>query len=459
MNAKVILVVIGLTIITVLCTSCGAPVATEPPALTEPSGAESSEDTPTAPTEPTVQINNVVVILVVDAFSSENINQNQEDPNCAVTADGQKFRGEGSTTVMLGEPHGIFVYKDLINQIEISEEFSPVSGEGLDFSGTQSLGNSGWIKRFDLYTFNQMTDEGLLVVAVDTDGFNLDLITQNISAAFEMFSGPNNLRLNEVDLPESSRFIVNMSFVLIPCDPNQVLIMNLEELKEQYGIEGTGDIVQELQAKYYSDSGFKEKIDAIPALNGLRSRLQSLEFADVVVDDAVFQALIVYLIYDPDLIRDWQYDNFYDTLADYFYNKGLEIVYVGAAGNFQDKFPYAPASWDFVDSISSGADEQEQNPIMLDNGLSLAEYSNWGEIQMDGVFPHDDRIVGTSFAAPRFSYEIARYLIDGGKSSCNKSSPALGYAATKDPWGTDSFGNDLVDNNLPFDQAMQNYCP
>lgn len=451
---------LGLITASLLIVSCGGPMpVTEPPATQLP-----------ATQAPVVgaQINDLTIILVVDVFTEIDANQSvDKETNCSVTPDGQKYRSGESATNPLEQPHGTYVYNDVIKEVQNSGEFKLQENEGFDFNGTQSqsLADSPWIKRFDLYAFEKLPGAGLLVVAVDTDGLDLNLITQNISAAFNKFNGPNNLTLGTTNLPQTTKFVVNMSFVLIPCDPDSVLKDNLENLKKQYSIEGN-NIVQELKAKYYEDATIREAVNSISPLSNLRSRLKNLGYSDTVIDDATYQAFIVYLLYDPKLRRDWQYTNFYNTLKEYFY-RGWQVVYVGAAGNFEDQFSYAPASWDFVVSVSSQASPQEQNPqTPVPNaavaGLSLAEYSNWGEVQMDGVFGGDSNfasnILGTSFAAPKFSYRIARYLIDGGVSPCTNSEPALGYLTTKDPWPTDNAGV-LLDSNLPFDIAMQRYCP
>lgn len=445
-----------ITIVSIILVSC-APVAT-----VVPTDALAGD------------ISDLIVILVVDSFSNVTSKQDTEvEKNCSVTPDGQKYKGEGSGALPIpqGDPHGIFVYKDLISQIN-PEEFTLVEYEGLDFTGTQSqsLSDSPWIVRYDLYSLKAAQSAGLLVVAVDTDGFNLESIDKYMSATLEKFSGQSDLKLNNTDIPSTSSFVVNMSFVLIPCNPDLILENNLATIMLDYKVKGElifteyGDetdfmfkTVQDLKAGYFNNANgtFYDDVNSIEALADLRGRYQALydKFDPVMLDQVVFDAFILYLSYDPQLGREWQDSKFSDTLRLYLDEKGLEIVYVGAAGNFKDNFSYAPASWNYVVSVSSKPTMQEEN-----NGFTLAKYSNWGEIKMDGVFPFDSRIIGTSFAAPVFSYQIAYYLLGGGQSPCTNSAPALGYATLKDPWDKDQNGNYLV-NNLTFNDAMQGYCP
>jgi multiple sugar transport system substrate-binding protein len=453
-----------LVIVTILFVSCG-PAAQEAPV---------AEPAPGEPAEPSVPMSDLVVVLVVDAFSDVNNAQTQDgESNCLITPNGQKFRGGESATVPLGNPHGFYVYKDFIQELESLGEFTPKAREGDDFTGTQSFEDRGWFKRYDLYALSKNGERGLLSLAVDTDGLDLNRITQYISDAFELFSGSDTLRLGDTDLPKTDRFVVNMSFVLIPCDPDSVLKDNLQKLQDQFGIQGNAGIVQELKSRYDTDPAFKEEISTIPPLKSLKSRLEKLGYSAVVIDDAVFQAFIAYLVYDPNLGREWQITNFHDTLKRYF-ERGLEIVYVAAAGNFEDGFPYAPASWNFVVSASSYASQQEQNPQLLpdlalsdqlvDNNRSLAEYSNWGEIRDDGrLYGEDQPIIGTSFAAPKLSAKIAHYLVDGGKSPCPDNleiQPFLGYGNNDikqfPVW--DGVHTEPYDN-MTFDIAKDWYCP
>ena len=102
-------------------------------------------------------------------------------------------------------------------------------------------------------------------------------------------------------------------------------------------------------------------------------------------------------------------------------------ISIAAAGNSGFNFPFAPAIWDSVLSVSAG-----------DAGQKPAAYSNWGEVVASGVHPMATAVVGTSFAAPRMSLAAAFYLLDLDEltASCGTASPPLKTAATKPecPW-------------------------
>lgn len=433
-----------------------------------------------APAAQSVQITDLVVILVVDTFSESDVIQST-DANCSVTPDalGQQFGGKVAATTYLGGPHGKYVYEDLMNLIRTSDEFNSSRPVSVNFAGINlDPNNYSFIKSLDLIVSSEKEERGLLVVTVDTNNLSVDSMINNIPLAIDLFSNNDVPLLDHLwPLPKTNQFVVNMSFVLVPCDPDPILKDDIKNLLKKNGLDVAFDnfdamtvddfSVYNLAKQYDSNEKFHEGIYGIKPLNDLGLRLEKLGFSSV--EAAVFQAFIVYLIYDPDLNRDWQYspnpdntcrpdqDGFYNMLCNYFYNKGLEIINVGAAGNFEDRFPYAPASWDFVDSISSQASTQEQKPVELDNGLSLAEYSNWGEIQMDGVFIGDSNfasnILGTSFAAPKFSYEMASYLLSGGSSPCTDSPnimPVLGYGEGNEKQSLD---------NMKFMDAMNRFCP
>ena len=121
-----------------------------------------------------------------------------------------------------------------------------------------------------------------------------------------------------------------------------------------------------------------------------------------------------------------------------------QIISIGAAGNSSQTFPYAPALWDGVVSVSA-AD--------CDCGDEPAYYSNHGEVMLDGRHPTADGIVGTSYAAPRLSVLAARYLLDGGINPCASRLdifPVLGYMPEE--------RIDAEWRNLAMQDATAAYC-
>jgi hypothetical protein len=83
--------------------------------------------------------------------------------------------------------------------------------------------------------------------------------------------------------------------------------------------------------------------------------------------------------------------------------------------------------------------------------LGIADYSNCGEINMDGASSDFNGNTGTSYAAPKFSYNVALYLIDNNFSQCtgtnNAAYEVFGYADESGPW-----------LNFGFDAAFNDFC-
>jgi hypothetical protein len=104
-------------------------------------------------------------------------------------------------------------------------------------------------------------------------------------------------------------------------------------------------------------------------------------------------------------------------------------------------FPFAPALWNPVGSVSVSDVEPQQR----------AFYSNGGEVIMDGNWMVGSAAVqGTSFAAPRLAVRHAFHLLTGGEPVCQGHVPVLGYTNSELPgqsW-----------NNLPVASAAAAHC-
>jgi hypothetical protein len=140
-------------------------------------------------------------------------------------------------------------------------------------------------------------------------------------------------------------------------------------------------------------------------------------------------------------------DPLYDLVVDADQNPS--IIFVASAGNKGRYFPYpfAPAIWDFVISVSSeGAPEGDLPSLDINNCLrvGLAEYSNCGEIKMDGISAVN---TGTSYAAPKLSYRIALALLNDEFSVCAPGSTALsvfGHADESGVWSNLSYSDSIT---------------
>jgi hypothetical protein len=370
-----------------------------------------------------------VAILVVDDFrlkTEREPNKVFEQGNCLVTPDGQgRYGSEGAATRATGFPHGKVVYDELITQIE--SHFGPPIASTR--SGALLSNQPDWIVMADRY---QASGQDLLVVGVDTLDFTTDFMTQVIPQAIDLFSNPNNqVTLDNAFLPPFERFVVNMSFAILPCDPLGA-----------FGKDAAG-LLQEYQGL----------VDNIPELNALKQALEAQGATSEQVARALWQAQpFVDLAYSlaPGFneLPGWIYSDPFYELVKSQNNSDLpvQVYYVGAAGNHKLPFPFAPAIWDFVASISATTGDDYQ---------SLADYSNYGEVRMDGRVTNLPQVEGTSFAAPKFAYYAARYLLQGGRFPCTDCpdglcaniSPPLGYTQEREPW-----------KNMTLDEAMGNFC-
>lgn len=400
---------------------------------------------------------------------------------CSVTPDGlgQQAGGHVSSAGYLGDVHGKFVYLDLMNHIinPPGQEgaFDVVFTRGNNFQGDiglsmssevpklsdlvvilvvdvfslsqdQSVGDvNSFIKRMDLLLDKNTGNQGLLLVAVDTNNLAFDAIFNNIPAAVNYFSA-NNVQFGDFPLPKASQLVVNMSFVFTPCEPMRYISSLLNDYNSKYGLNLGPDELNDLEKlgeaynnhdgnfyKYVNCIGFNPN-DCLQSPMSLRAKLKyqtdnydkikgelaskdvpiSLTgpLSDDQINDAVFNNFIVKLVYSfpPDQLP-WV-----KSLASLHNNLGAysNVFFVAAAGNFGYSNPFAPGYWSFVYSVSSNPSSQPSHidAQQVSNGLSLAKYSNWGDVQMDGDFwAVPDAIYGTSFAAPKFSASLAQHLL------------------------------------------------
>jgi hypothetical protein len=154
----------------------------------------------------------------------------------------------------------------------------------------------------------------------------------------------------------------------------------------------------------------------------------------------------------------WETDPLYVSFGD-LQEAGVPIIYVAAAGNLGFKFPLAPALWDFVLSASAAGDVPAEsdscttfyNTLGTANStpfLSRADYSNYGEISLDGSYFASQDVAGTSFAAPKLSYLTAMYWLKTGQAGCGQFAPPFKYAPESLAWC-----------NFDLDEAVPTLCP
>jgi hypothetical protein len=140
-------------------------------------------------------------IIVTDEAAAET--DDETGPlNCAVAIDGQDGFAWGGGASMVDifpnpQPHGVLVYEEfrlLLNDMGGTENELPSGFLGLDW-----IGNSAqWA-----------VDGGdILLISVDTYGYTTDLIADRIQEAIDSLQQTESI----------NRFIVNMSFGLVPCE-------------------------------------------------------------------------------------------------------------------------------------------------------------------------------------------------------------------------------------------------
>src|SRR5574341_1236327 len=218
MNKKAMLFGV-MAILMSLLISCGAPTTV-------------GTSQPPIPT-PDLSIRPVVVILIVDNFT--NVKENlPEGGICTVTPDGQGLSGaRGSSNAILGRPHGYYVYHEILNLVSIFANGANIPTPAMPAFNT-SFSGKPWLKQIDYFK----TPKGAItLVAVDTEGFNTVAIDQNMQAALDLFSAPNDVDLDGVVYPKADGIVVNMSYAYIPCDPMVYIASPLNLLNNKLGLK------------------------------------------------------------------------------------------------------------------------------------------------------------------------------------------------------------------------------
>jgi hypothetical protein len=274
----------------------------------------------------------------------------------------------------------------------------------------------------------------ILLVGVNTGHYDTNTISRNLSALITELH--NDLSI--------SRFVLNMSFSIVPCD-----------LASWYNQHFKSD--QDVTTMLTSYSTY---LAGNPAVAELKKELDSL------VRDGAAPVTVSTLLGNRNLaqIRDIVLANLYygqlkadqlpsndahvlpaadplaTLLASLTKSPDYRVIPVAAAGNgvwlqngnkAQLPFPTAPGIWNSV--VSTSATDV--------TGTALAPYSNNGEVMMSRENPEGG--IGTSFAAPHLSALEALYLLNDGTVTCDNHVPALGYAdsdAGVDTWNNEWLG-------------------
>jgi hypothetical protein len=273
------------------------------------------------------------------------------------------------------------------------------------------------------------------LVAVHTDKYRTDDILNGIRD-----------RITALRREGFERFVLNLSFVVIPCDVVGWLAdPDLDSLLNTYNIMIQNDPTSALKTELLSYLNAVGRLD--PAL--VRSGI----FTTKLLRDTKLAALRPYLMgafYKTIDVNSFgtqmrplstiYFDAAWKTFNDQLIQPGtsgasLKVIPVGASGNgvkYVDPsspqaydpanlirrglpFPFAPALWDSVVSVSADA------------APDVTARLNSGEVKLDGTGPGlIPGSFGTSFAAPRLSALETKYLAETGFVVCG-GTPPLGY--------------------------------
>jgi len=387
-----------------------------------------------------------VAILVVDDFDSDPgaMGLGTPNDNCVVAEPrpsnvvGPAGAGNGLPP---GVSHGSAVYGVLADELDSTaglhrqtDPGSPAS-HGIDVDGVERT-VARWTYAPPPLPSSRAPAAGsdVLLVGVSVRSYRTDEILARLQRL-----------VTSMRRAGYSRFVLNLSFVVVPCDIAAIL--------DEAGAGG-----QNLLARY------EALIATLPEYSAVESALKTLvagtspakltgallaepnlgPLTRRVIVDTFYGLLLAppgvrarYNERTPTLLGEALQRVYGDEAWEAFRKQtaAVRVVPVGAAGNGilrldakgtglvhqQLDFPFAPALWSTVTSASAQV------------GTGLAAYSNWGEVVRDGTGPF--QAAGTSFAAPRLSALEALYLLTGGAVACDGHTPPLGYADLADDTG------------------------
>lgn len=260
-------------------------------------------------------------------------------------------------------------------------------------------------------------DLGIEVVAIDTDGFDTEVIAGRIAASIQVLHD------------RVQRIAVNLSFGIVPCS----VLENFEAAAERFP---TFEEYQQavLHANPHDDSG----------PNG---GLTPDEF-----EAQLLEAIVTPLGGDP-----------LYGLTERFLGKA-RVVYLAAAGNYAMDYALYPARWHPFVSIGASHDGEGD---VFDQGSPKASYANTGEVLLPGGF-YQLRVsdadgwfgapgvgfAGTSFAAPVASAFTALDLRSAAPR-CPPTSDGRSPLAFFDPAAPAPH----PPLDVPLGDAVGHYCP
>jgi len=377
-----------------------------------------------------------VAVLVVDDFGLGKDPQTKpgtKNDNCTVGTNDVGSNGAGDDLPPSTYAHGELVYRVLRDELTADLGKSPVASTTTPRPAPAPPTETTTEWSYPI----KGTDYTVRLVAAHTDKYRTDDILNGIRD-----------RITALRREGFERFVLNLSFVVIPCDVVGWLNdPDLDGLLKTYDAMIQNDSTSTLKA------GLQSYFDPAGDLDlGL---VRSGNFTATVLQDTGLAPLRPYLVgafYKTINVKSFSVrerplsaihaDAAWTSFSDQLIQPGtsgaaLKIIPVGAAGNgvkYVDPrvdpakaydpanlirkglpFPFAPALWDFVVSASADADPD------------VTAHLNSGEVKLDGTGPGlIPGSFGTSFAAPRLSALEAKYLAETGSVVCG-GTPPLGY--------------------------------
>jgi hypothetical protein len=354
----------------------------------------------------------------------------------------------GVSGQVLVDPHGRLVYHELESLIRNR------GGSLQELHLGQQIGAQPWIR--DIGRWQMLDGKEILLVAVDTDGYTTEVIGPRINEAIQYFTGSSDFKVDQ--------FVVNMSFVILPCgdlqDPVDYAAMlqqpEFEDLRKAIdtAIENGEDVLDVLvsnpQFAAFREQALKEMSDDYRANlascyervvsdqkepNDLQSAAQAqgqsitqdvtrTPTPDTTVTPIASNTQLVTERCQPLLAGNDSLARGLTVLVEEPGSVGASaVIPVGASGNSGYSYAFAPGYWPNVVSVSADYTGWETcNPsVTPTNAIFAPPLGNSGEVIMGGLY---NCLNGTSFAAPRLSLEAAIYLSRGGAMLCTGSNSA-----------------------------------
>ncbi|GAB1693548.1 hypothetical protein [Krasilnikovia sp. M28-CT-15] len=375
-----------------------------------------------------------VAVLVVDDFGFGKDPQSKpgaRDENCTVGTSDVGSNGAGDDLPISTYAHGELVYRVLADELTADLGQPPVGSTTTPrpVPGPPIETTTDW--KFPIGGVSHTAR----LVAVHTDKYRTGDILDGIRD-----------RIAALRRDGFQRFVLNLSFVVIPCDVVSWLNdADLDALLQTYdamiskdpalrtGLLGYLDTAGELDPGLVRAGDFTAALLRDDGLGPMRPYLAGAFYQTININDFSVKERPLSTIYD-----DPGWHGFRKQLVEPGASGAtLKVIPVGAAGNgvkYPDPkadpgqardpahlirrglpFPFAPALWDFV--VSAGADGNREVTARL----------NSGEVRLDGTGPGlVPGSFGTSFAAPRLSALEAKYLAETGTVVCG-GTPPLGY--------------------------------